>query len=103
MKKIRNKIMLTMMVLTLLPAILIGAYSFFTTSEALRENALIEQRSQLTQAQNIIQGTVSRVESDLLFLRDSSAMQLYLAAKKTSGKRGRLLLTNLRNSMQQFT
>jgi len=102
MRKIRNKIMLTMMVLTLLPAILIGAYSFHTTSEALRENALIEQRSQLAQAQNKIQATVSRVESDLLFLRDSSAIQLYLAAKKSSAKRGRLLLTNLRSSMQQF-
>lgn len=102
MKKIRNKIMLTMMVLTLLPAILIGAYSFYSTSEALRENALIEQRNQLVQSQQIIQSTTSRVEADLLFLRDSSAMQLYLAAKKTSSKRGRVLLTNLRNSVQQF-
>jgi len=102
MKKIRNKIMLTMMVLTLLPAILIGAYSFHSSSEALRENALIEQRNQLLHSKQIIQSTVSRVESDLLFLRDSSAMQLYLAAKKSSAKRGGVLLTNLRNSVQQF-
>ena len=102
MKKIRNKIMLTMMVLTLLPAILIGGYSFYSTSETLRENALIEQRNQLNNSQQIIQSTVARVESDLLFLRDSSAMQLYLAAKKSSVKRGSLLLTNLRNSIQQF-
>lgn len=102
MKKIRNKIMLTMMVLTLLPAILIGAYSFYSTSDVLRESALIEQRNQLTQSQQTIQNTVSRAESDLLFLRDSSAMQLYLAAKKSSGKRSRVLLTNLRNSVQQY-
>jgi HAMP domain-containing protein len=103
MKKIRNKIMLTMMVLTLLPAILIGAYSFYTTSEALKENALIEQRNQLFNAQQSIQATVSRVESDLLFLRDSNAMQLYLAAKKSSRKRSKLLLTNLRHLAQQFS
>ena len=103
MKKIRNKIMLTMMVLTLLPAILIGAYSFYSTSEALRENVLKDQKNQLTRAQQAIQATVSRVESDLLFLRDSSAMQLYLAAKKTSRKRSTLLLANLRNSALQFT
>ena len=92
-----------MMVLTLLPAILIGAYSFYTTSEALKENALIEQRNQLFNAQQSIQATVSRVESDLLFLRDSNAMQLYLAAKKSSRKRSRLLLTNLRHLAQQFS
>ncbi|MGB1310146.1 MAG: HAMP domain-containing protein [Leucothrix sp.] len=102
MRRIRNKIMLTMMVLTLLPAILIGAYSFYSTSDALRENALIEQRNQLTYAQQIISSTVSRVESDLLFLRDSSAVQLYLAAKRSSAKRSKLLLTNLRSSIQQF-
>lgn len=102
MKKIRNTIMLTMLLLTLLPAFLIGAYSFYSTSEALRENALIEQRNQLMAAQQSIQSTVSRVESDLLFLRDSSTMQLYLAAKKASGKRGRMLLDNLRNLTQQF-
>ena len=91
-----------MMVLTLLPAILIGAYSYYTTSEALRENALIEQRNQLFNAQQAIQGTVARVESDLLFLRDSNAMQLYLAAKKSSGRRSRVLLANLRHLAQQF-
>lgn len=95
--------MLTMLLLTLLPAMLIGAYSFYSTSEALRENVLVEQRNQLIHSQQIIQSTVARVESDLLFLRDSSAMQLYLAAKKSSAKRGRVLLTNLRNSIQQFT
>lgn len=103
MKKIRNKIMLTMMVLTLLPVILVGAYSFHSTSEALRENALIDQRNQLHNAQQVIQSAVSRVESDLLFLRDSSALQLYLSAKTSSAKRSKLLLTNLRHSMQQFT
>ena len=102
MKKIRNKILLTMMVLTLLPAILIGAYSFYTTSEALRDNALIEQRNHLVNSQQAIQLAVSRVEADLLFLRDSSAMQLYLSAKRASGKRSRLLLSNLRNLAQQF-
>ena len=94
--------MVTMMVLTLLPAILIGAYSFYSTSEALRDNALIEQRNQLLNAQQAIQSTVSRVESDLLFLRDSNAMQLYLSAKQSSGRRSRLLLSNLRHLAQQF-
>lgn len=102
MKKIRNKLMLTMMVLTLLPALLIGAYSLYTTSEALRENALSEQRHQLTQTQQAIESHISKVEQDLLFLRDSSALQLYLAAKKTSPKRSRLLLDNLRNSALIF-
>ena len=102
MRKIRNKLMLTMMVLTLLPAVLIGAYSIYTTTEALRENALIEQRNQLAQIQRAIEHHVSGVENDLLFLRDSSALQLYLSAKRSSTQRSRLLLENLRNSTQLF-
>ena len=102
MRKIRNKLMLTMMVLTLLPAVLIGAYSIYTTSEALRENALIEQRNQLTQIQNAVEHHVSGVEKDLLFLRDSSALQLYLSAKRASTSRSRLLLENLSNSAVLF-
>lgn len=102
MKRIRNKLVLTMMVLTLLPALLIGAYSLYTTSEALQDNVLSEQRNQLSQIQHDIEGHVSGVERDLLFLRDSSAMQLYLAAKQTSQQRSRLLLKNLENSALLF-
>lgn len=103
MRKIRNKLMLTMMVLTLLPAVLIGAYSIYTTTEALRENALIEQRNQLIQIQRTVEHHVSGVENDLLFLRDSSALQLYLSAKRSSTQRSRLLLENLGNSALLFT
>ena len=102
MRKIRNKLMLTMMVLTLLPAVLIGAYSIYTTSEALRDNALTEQRNQLTQMRQTIEHHLSGVENDLLFLRDSSALQLYLSAKRSSLKRSQLLLENLKNSTLLF-
>ena len=102
MRKIRNKLMLTMMVLTLLPAVLIGAYSIYTTSEALRETALSAQRNQLTQTKHSIEHHVSGVENDLVFLRDSGALQLYLSAKRSSLKRSSLLLENLRNSTLLF-
>jgi methyl-accepting chemotaxis protein len=47
MRKIRNNILFTMMLLTVLPTLLIGSYSFYTSTEALRESALKDQHIQL--------------------------------------------------------
>ena len=73
-----------MMLLTSLPILLIGGYSFYTTIEALRETALKDQQNQLTSSQNSIEVLLGNAERDLLFLRDSSAMKAYLNKQQTS-------------------
>jgi len=102
MRKIRNKLMLTMLLLTLLPSLLIGAYSLYTTSEALQAHALSDQRHQLSHAQQRITQSVSTIEQDLLFLRDASAMQLYLAADSTATRHTHALLKNFSHTALQF-
>lgn len=103
MKKIRNTLMLTMMVVSLLPVLLIGGYSYYSSSQALRETALSQQNNRLEQLQQALEYQLSGVEQDLLYLSDASAIQLYLASKTGDTRRNQLLLTNLRNSLQQFT
>lgn len=103
MKKIRNTLMLTMMVVSLLPVLLIGGYSYYSSSQALRETALSQQSNRLEQLQQALEYQLSGVEQDLLYLSDASAIQLYLASKTGDTRRNQLLLTNLRNSLQQFT
>jgi HAMP domain-containing protein len=103
MKKIRNTLMLTMMVVSLLPVLLIGGYSYYSSSQTLRETALSQQSNRLEQLQQALEYQLSGVEQDLLYLSDASAMQLYLASKTGDTRRNQLLLTNLRNSLQQFT
>lgn len=103
MKKIRNTLMLTMMVVSLLPVLLIGGYSYYSSSQALRETALSQQSNRLEQLQQALEHQLSGVEQDLLYLSDTSAIQLYLASKTGDTRRNQLLLTNLRNSLQQFT
>ena len=102
MKKIRNTLMLTMMVVSLLPVLLIGGYSYYSSSQALREVALSAQSNRMAQLQQALEYQLGGVERDLLYLSDASAMQLYLASKTGDTRRNRLLLTNLQNSLQQF-
>ena len=83
MRSIRNKILFTMMLLTLLLVLLIGGYSFYTTSEALREAALKDQQNYLVRTQQHLETLLSNAERDLLFLRESKTMQLYLANKQS--------------------
>ncbi|RVU84245.1 HAMP domain-containing protein [Leucothrix sargassi] len=78
MKKIRNKILFTMMLLTLLPVLLIGGYSFYTTSEALKDSVLQNQKNTLRHTEQQLTRTLSDVERDLAFLSDSNTLQKYL-------------------------
>ncbi|PWQ96325.1 cache domain-containing protein [Leucothrix arctica] len=94
MKNIRNKILFTMMLLTLLPVLLIGGYSFYTTSEALREAALKDQQNHLARTQQHIETLLSNAERDLLFLRESKIMQLYMAKQQP--------LVGLSNALELF-
>lgn len=94
MRKIRNKILSTMMLLTLLPVLLIGGYSFHATTDSLRELALNNQKNQLITNKKALENLLGNVKRDVLFLRDSSAVQFYLAGQQP--------LTMLGSALEQF-
>lgn len=94
-----------MVLVTLLPAFLISAYSLYSTSNALKSNALAENTTKITLIQKQIESYLASVPSDLYFLRDSNALALYLSAveaKKESTSQY-LLLTNARRAFKKFS
>jgi methyl-accepting chemotaxis protein len=103
LKKIRNKLILALVLVTLIPITMIGGYALYSSTSTLRENGLNNQITKLALTQQQIENYFSGINSDLLFLRDSSALGLYLSALD-SGKAHseNLLLTNLRNSFIKF-
>lgn len=104
MKKIKNKLLLVLIIVTLVPAILIGGYSLYSTSKVLRENILASHVNKVSLIQERIESLFSGVDGDLFFLRDSNALHLYLSATESEGSHTqRLLLSNLRSSLKKFS
>lgn len=94
MKKIRNKILLSMMLFTLLPVLLIGSYSVYTTTEALREVAINNQQNQMISNKRALEVLLNSVERDLFYLRESNAIQLYVTDKPS--------LPDIEAALEQF-
>lgn len=94
-----------MVLVTLLPAFLISAYSLYSTSNALKSNALSENTTKMTLVQKQIESYLASVSSDLYFLRDSNALTLYLSAGETKEETTSryLLLTNARRAFKKFS
>ena len=93
MNKIRNKLLLVLILVTLLPVLLISAYSLYSTSKALKSNALSANITKVTLMQKQIESHLAGVPSDLYFLRDSNALALYLSSSQSEdNKFGRNLL-----------
>ncbi len=104
MKKIRNKLLLVLIIVTLVPALLMGSYSLFSTSKVLRENVLASHINRENLIQERIENLFSGVEADIFFLSDFNALHLYLSATEGEGSHAqRLLLSNLRSSLKKFS
>ncbi len=104
MNKIRNKLLLVLIIVTLVPAILIGGYSLYSTSKVLRENVLASHVNKVSLIQERIANLFSSVGSDVFYLRDSNALHLFLSSTESEGSRTqRLLLSNLRSSLKKFS
>ncbi len=105
MNKIRNKLLLVLILVTLLPAFLISAYSLYSTSTALKSNALSENTTKVTLIQKQIESYLAGVQSDLYFLRDSNALALHLKPREAKDNQHglNLLLKNAQNAFKKFS
>ncbi len=104
MNKIKNKLLLVLTIVTLVPAILIGGYSLYSTSKVLKDNVLASHINKVSLIQERIQSLLSGVDSDIFLLRDANALHLFLSSSESEGSRTqRLLLSNLRSSMKKFS
>ncbi len=104
MNSIKNKLLLVLLLVTLLPTLLIGGYTFFSTIESLKESSISAQKNKILLIREQINGYLGNVSSDVFYLRDFPALHLYLSALESdSSTSERLLLTNLRSSFAKFS
>ncbi|HIO93290.1 MAG TPA: HAMP domain-containing protein [Leucothrix mucor] len=103
MNSIKNKLLAILLAVTLLPTLLIGGYTFFSTTESLKESSVSAHKSKMALVSEQINGYLGNVSSDVFYLRDFPALHLYLSALASdSSTSERLLLTNLRSSFAKF-
>lgn len=103
LNKIRNKLLLVLLLVTLLPTVLIGGYALIFTTDTLHNSSLSIESTKVELISEKIQNYLDQVNSDLFYLRDSNALNLYISALQSTGDhKKRLMLTNLRNSFKKF-
>jgi HAMP domain-containing protein len=105
MNKIRNKLLRVLILVTLLPTLLISAYSLYSTSKALKSNALSANTTKVTLLQKQIESYLAGVQSDLFFLRDSNALALHLKPRNVKDNQYgiNLLLKNAQIAFKKFS
>lgn len=104
MDSIKNKLLLVLLLVTLLPTLLIGGYTFFSTTGSLKESSISDHKNRMLLVRAQIKGYLDNVSSDALYLKDFPALHLYLSAIESGSSHSeRLLLTNLRSSFAKFS
>ncbi len=104
MDKIKNKLLIVLLLVTLLPVLLIGGYALFSSMRALQENSIAIHKNRVALTTERIENYLANVNSDLFLLRDSNALHLYFGALNSNSSHSeRLLLTNLRSSLRKFS
>ncbi len=74
MDKIRNKLILSLLLVALIPVALIGGYGLYSTTDALRVSSEERLRAKVTSLASTIERFLDNVSVDLFYLRDSSAV-----------------------------
>ena len=104
MDKIQNKLLFVLLLVTLLPVLLIGGYSLYSSMRALQENSISIHKSKVALVSERIENYFAGIDSDLFYLRDSNAVHLYFGVLKSGNSHSeQLLLTNLRSSLLKFS
>ncbi len=103
MKKIRNKLLLAMLVVTVLPLLLVGGYSLYSTTDSLRQNSISALENKVSLVSERVGNFLENISSDLFYLRDSSAVNLYLSGLGGDNESSQLLLENLTRNLQVFS
>ncbi|MCK5813895.1 MAG: HAMP domain-containing protein [Cocleimonas sp.] len=103
MKKIRNKLLFSMLLVTILPLLLVGGYSLYSTTDSLRQSSVITLENKVSLVSERVGNFLENVSSDLFYLRDSSAVNLYLSGLEGDKESSQLLLENLISNLSVFS
>lgn len=101
---IHNKLLPVLLLFAVLPVLLLGGYGYFSLSNTLHGHAVVKQENRVTSTGERMDVFLQGVQSDMFYLRDSSAMSLYLSALKQGDSDSQaLMLKNLQTSLLSFS
>jgi methyl-accepting chemotaxis protein len=103
MKKIRNKLLLAMLLVSILPLLLVGGYSLYSTTNSLHQSSLSNLDNKVSLVGERVSNFLENISSDLFYLRDSSALNLYLSSLGGDRESSQLLLDNLAGNLRVFS
>ena len=92
-----------MLLVTLLPLFLVGGYSLYSTTDSLRQSSLSKLQNEVSLVTERVENFLKNVSSDLFYLSDSSAVNLYLSGLKGDTESSQLLLDNLAGNLRVFS
>ncbi len=101
---IRNRLLWIFLLVSILPLLLLGSYGFYSRYTDAQAEATASQENRVKQAEEHISSFLQSVADDLFYLRDSSAMGLYLSALVAGDQKSQeLMLKNLESSLFDFS
>jgi len=103
MKKIRNKLLLAMLLVTIFPLLLVGGYSLYSTTDSLRQSSISTLKNKVSLVSERVENFLENISADLFYLRDSSAVNLYLSSINGDKESSQLLLENLTSNLRVFS
>jgi methyl-accepting chemotaxis protein len=92
-----------MLAVTLIPLLLVGGYSLLSTTDSLRQHSLSNLDNNVALVSERVENYLENVSSDLFYLRDSSAVNLYLSGLNSDAESSQLLLDNLAANLRAFS
>ena len=92
-----------MLLVTILPLLLVGGYSLYSTTDSLRQSSLSSHDNKVSLVSERVSNFFENISSDLFYLRDSSAINLYLSGLEGDEESSQLLLDNLATNLRVFS
>ncbi len=92
-----------MLLVTILPLLMVGSYSLYTTTDSLRQSSLSNLDNKVSLVSERVTNFLENISSDLFYLRDSSAINLYLSGLEGDEESSQLLLDNLASNLRVFS
>ena len=92
-----------MLLVTILPLLLVGGYALYSTTDSLRQSSISTLENKVSLVGERVEHFLENVSSDLFYLRDSSAINLYLSGLDGDAESSQLLLENFSQSLMVFS
>ena len=92
-----------MLLVTILPLLLVGGYALYSTTDSLRQSSISALENKVSLVGERVEHFLENVSSDLFYLRDSSAINLYLSGLDGDAESSQLLLENFSQSLMVFS